>query len=252
VRLARFRAGAEVLEGELLADGQLRDRGGASYDPSEVIWLPPCQPTKVIGLALNYADHAAELQIQAPADPALLFKPLSALIGHRQPVVYPTGVDYLHYEVELAVVIGQRCRRVSAEQAQAAIAGYTIANDVTARDFVGNFYRPPVRAKGYDSFGPVGPTLVTPDEVPHPDRLGLRAYVNGELRQRGNTADMTRPVPEVIEYLTSFMTLEPGDMIWTGTPKGIAPVHPGDVMRLEIDGLGALENPVMGEEQPHG
>jgi 5-oxopent-3-ene-1,2,5-tricarboxylate decarboxylase/2-hydroxyhepta-2,4-diene-1,7-dioate isomerase len=248
VRLARFRAGSEVLEGELLADGQLRDRAGATYDLAEVTWLPPAQPTKVIGLALNYAEHAAELEVQAPPDPALFFKPLSALIGHRTPVVYPAGVEYLHYEVELAVVIGQRCRRISAEEAEAAIAGYTIANDVTVRDFVGNFYRPPVRAKGYDTFGPVGPALVTPDEVPQPDRLELRALLNGELRQRGNTADMLRPVPDLIEYIASFMTLEPGDMIWTGTPRGISHVHPGDVMRLEIDGLGALENPVVAEQ----
>ena len=247
MKLARFLAGGEVLQGELLADGQLRDRAGASYDPLEVIWLPPAQPSKVIGLALNYAEHAAELDIQAPPDPALFFKPLSALIGHLAPVIYPSGVEYLHYEVELAVVIGQRCRKVAAEQAEAMLAGYTIANDVTVRDFVGNFYRPPVRAKGYDSFGPVGPSLVTPDEVSQPDRLELRAFVNGELRQQGNTADMLRPVPELIEFISGFMTLEPGAMIWTGTPKGISHVRPGDVMRLEIDGLGALENPVLAE-----
>lgn len=248
MRLARFRAGREVVEGELLADGQLRGRSGVSYDPDEVTWLPPAQPTKVIGLALNYAEHAAELDVQSPPIPALFFKPLSALIGHRTPVVYPAGVEYLHYEVELAVVIRQRCRRISAERAASVIAGYTIANDVTARDFVGNFYRPPVRAKGYDTFGPVGPALVTPDGVPQPDRLELRAFVNGMLRQHGSTADMLRSVPELIEYVTSFMTLEPDDMIWTGTPKGISHVQPGDVMRLEIDGLGVLENPVVAEQ----
>jgi 5-oxopent-3-ene-1,2,5-tricarboxylate decarboxylase/2-hydroxyhepta-2,4-diene-1,7-dioate isomerase len=158
-------------------------------------------------------------------------------------------VEYLHYEVELAVVIGQRCRRVPAGRAEAVIAGYTIANDVTVRDYVGDFYRPPVRAKGYDTFGPVGPALVTPDEVPHPERLGLRALVNGEVRQIGSTADMVRSVPELIEYISAFMTLEPGDMIWTGTPRGISHVHPGDRMRLEIDGLGALENPVVADER---
>ena len=163
-------------------------------------------------------------------------------------MVYPTGVEYMHYEVELAVVIGKRCRNVPAKRAGEVIAGYTIANDVTVRDFVRNFYRPPVRAKGYDTFGPVGPYLVTPDEVPDPANLELRAYVNGELRQQGNTAQLIRPVPELIEFISSIMTLEPGDMIWTGTPKGISHVYPGDVMRLEIDGLGALENPVVAEE----
>jgi 5-oxopent-3-ene-1,2,5-tricarboxylate decarboxylase/2-hydroxyhepta-2,4-diene-1,7-dioate isomerase len=138
---------------------------------------------------------------------------------------------------------------VPAGRAEAVIAGYTIANDVTVRDYVGDFYRPPVRAKGYDTFGPVGPALVTPDEVPHPERLGLRALVNGEVRQIGSTADMVRSVPELIEYISAFMTLEPGDMIWTGTPRGISHVHPGDRMRLEIDGLGALENPVVADER---
>lgn len=247
MRLARFRVAQADLQGEWLPDGQLLDKAGVSYDPADVEWLPPSLPSKVIGLALNYAEHAAELEVQAPPDPALFFKPLNALVGHGTPVVYPTGAEYLHYEVELAVVIGRRCRHVSAERAEAVIAGYTIANDVTVRDFVGNFYRPPVRAKGYDTFGPVGPAMVTPDEVPNPDRLELRAFVNGELRQNGNTRDMVRPVPELIAHISSFMTLEAGDMIWTGTPKGISPVHAGDVMRLEIDGLGALENPVVAE-----
>jgi len=204
----------------------------------------------VIGLALNYADHAAELQMKSPEDPALFFKPLSSLVGHGAPVVYPKGVEHMHYEVELAVVIDRRCRRVKAARADEVIAGYTIANDVTVRDFVVNFYRPPVRAKGYDSFGPVGPYLVTPDEISDPANLDLRAYVNDELRQQGNTSQLMRPVPELIEFISMIMTLEPGDMIWTGTPKGISHVYPGDVMRLEIDGLGALENRVAAEERP--
>lgn len=247
MRLARFRVGDVELQGEWLPDGQLRDMAGISYDPEEVVWMPPSLPGKVIGLALNYAEHAAELEVQAPPEPALFLKPPSALIGHGVPVVYPTGVEYLHYEVELAVVIGQRCRQVSADRAEAMIAGYTIANDVTVRDFVGNFYRPPVRAKGYDTFGPVGPAMVTQDALPRPDRLELRAYVNGELRQQGNTRDMIHPVPELIAYISSFMTLDPGDMLWTGTPKGISHVRAGDIMRLEIDGLGVLENPVQAE-----
>ncbi|MFQ5945117.1 MAG: fumarylacetoacetate hydrolase family protein [Anaerolineae bacterium] len=249
MKLLRFAVGGQVHDGQLLESGRLMASTGESYAPEEVDWLPPSTATKVIGLALNYAEHAEELDMQSPEEPALFLKPLSSLVGHRSPVYYPSGVGYMHYEVELAVVIGTRCRQVPAERAERVIAGYTIANDVTVRDFVGNFYRPPVRAKGYDTFGPVGPFLVTQDEIPHPDHLELRSYVNGELRQQSDTSRMVRPVPELIEFISGIMTLEPGDMIWTGTPKGISHVYPGDTMRLEIDGLGALENPVVQEEK---
>jgi 5-oxopent-3-ene-1,2,5-tricarboxylate decarboxylase/2-hydroxyhepta-2,4-diene-1,7-dioate isomerase len=214
-----------------------------------VVWLPPVVPSKVLGLALNFADHAAELDMQTPPEPALFFKPNSALIGHRAPIVYPTGVEYMHYEVELAVVIGKRCRNVPADRAGEVIAGYTIANDVTIRDFVRDFYRPPVRAKGYDTFGPVGPYLVSPDEIPEVNDVELRAYVNGELRQKGNTSQLIRSIPELIEFISMIMTLERGDMIWTGTPKGISHIYPGDEVRLEIDGIGALENFIVAEEE---
>jgi 5-oxopent-3-ene-1,2,5-tricarboxylate decarboxylase/2-hydroxyhepta-2,4-diene-1,7-dioate isomerase len=246
VRLARFAAAGKVYEGIVRNDGQL-ESNGTVFAPSKILWLPPVIPSKAIGLALNYADHAAELEMKSPEDPALFFKPPSSFIGNGASVIYPAGVEYLHYEVELVVVIGQRCRRVKAEHAEKYIKGYTIGNDVTVRDFVKNFYRPPVRAKGYDTFGPVGPYIVTTDEIPNPANLGLRAYVNGELRQQGNTAQMIRSIPELIEFISMVMTLEPGDMIWTGTPKGISHVYAGDVMRLEIDGIGALENPVVAE-----
>ena len=155
----------------------------------------------------------------------------------------------MHYEVELAVVIGQRCCKVRTSDALSVVHGYTIGNDVTVRDFIGNFYRPPVRAKGWDTFCPLGPYLVV-EEIADPHALELRAYVNGELRQRANTQQLLRKVPELIEFISSFMTLEPGDIILTGTPRGISHVYPGDVMRLEIDGIGALENPVVAEAQP--
>lgn len=247
MKLARFLVSGKIYDGIVQADGQLQSSEGTVYSPEDVIWLPPVVPSKAIGLALNFADHAEELQMKSPEDPALFFKPPSSLIGHRSPVIYPKGVEYMHYEVELVVVIGQRCHRVKAEQAEQYVKGYTIGNDVTVRDFVKNFYRPPVRAKGYDTFGPLGPYVVTADEVPHPDNLGLRAFVNGELRQQGNTSELMRTIPELIEFISMIMTLEPGDLIWTGTPKGISHVHPGDVMRLEIDGLGALENQVVAE-----
>ncbi|HLF20250.1 MAG TPA: fumarylacetoacetate hydrolase family protein [Bacteroidota bacterium] len=247
MKIARFSVGNRIYEGTLRSDGQLVASDGTPFSPEEIRWLPPVVPSKAIGLALNFADHAEELQMKSPEDPALFFKPPSSLIGHRSPVFSPSGVEYMHYEVELVVVIGQRCRRVKANHADDVIKGFTIGNDVTVRDFVKNFYRPPVRAKGYDTFGPLGPFIVTPDEIPDAGNLGLRAFVNGDLRQKGNTSRMIRPIPELIEFISMIMTLEPGDLIWTGTPKGISHVYPGDSMRLEIDGIGALENTVIAE-----
>ena len=136
---------------------------------------------------------------------------------------------------------------VKAADAYDYVAGYTIANDLVVRDYVTNTFRPPIRGKGWDTFGPCGPYLVTKDEVTDPHNLWLRASVNGEQRQEGNTRDMIHSIPELIEYITFFMTLEPDDMLFTGTPKGISHVHPGDVMRLEIEGLEALENDIREE-----
>lgn len=248
MKLARFKVGERTYQGYVRTDGLLEAVDGAVFSPADVRWLPPVIPSKAIGLALNFADHAEELAMKTPEDPALFFKPPSSLIGHREPVRYPHGVEFMHYEVELVVVIGQRCRNVRAEHAERCIKGYTIGNDVTVRDFVRNFYRPPVRAKGYDTFGPLGPYIVTTDEVPDPANLGLRAYVNNELRQQGHTSQFIRSIPELIEFISMIMTLEPDDLIWTGTPKGISHVYPGDVMRLEIDGIGVLENPVISED----
>ncbi|MDR5708200.1 MAG: fumarylacetoacetate hydrolase family protein [Armatimonadota bacterium] len=246
MKRVRFTAEGIVHEG-IVREGALYDAEGRRYDPDRVIWLPPVSPTKVLGVALNYPEHATELGMRTPEEPPLFFKPISCLVGHRAPVVYPRGVEYLHYEVELAVVIGRRCRKVRPEEAMQVVQGYTIANDITVRDFVGDFYRPPVRAKGYDTFGPVGPWVVE-GEIEDPHDLEMRVYVNGELRQRGNTREMLWKIPQLITWVSSFMTLEPGDLILTGTPRGISPVRPGDVMRLEIEGIGTLENPVVAEE----
>lgn len=250
MKQVRFAIEGTIHVGEF-RDGLLFDRGGRPYHPDAVVWLPPVLPTKVVGAALNYADHAAELGVASPEEPALFFKPLSSLVGHRAPVVYPSGAEYLHYEVELAVVIGRTCRRVKAADAYTVIRGYTIFNDVTVRDYVRNFYRPPVRAKGYDTFGPVGPWVVE-GEIEDPHRLTLRARVNGEVRQEGTTAHLIHRIPDLIEFISSIMTLEPDDLVLTGTPKGISHVYPGDVMQMEIEGIGALENPVVSEEHPRG
>jgi 5-oxopent-3-ene-1,2,5-tricarboxylate decarboxylase / 2-hydroxyhepta-2,4-diene-1,7-dioate isomerase len=249
MKIARFAVGDKTYEGTL-ENGQLTVPGTGAFDPDAVTWLPPiARYDKAIGLALNYADHAAELKLDLPPVPILFNKMPNTLIGHRAPIIAPRGIEYMHYENELVVVIGQRCRRVKAAQAQDVIFGYTIGNDVTIRDFVMNYYRPPVKAKGFDTFGPLGPYIVTADEMGDVSNIGLRTYVNGELRQEGSVKDLIYSIPALIEYITEFMTLEPNDMIWTGTPKGISPIKPGDHLRLEIDGIGALENDLIEESE---
>ena len=245
MRYVRFIADGRLHAGYADED-RLIDESGRAYHQDAVVWLPPVTPTKVIGLVLNYAEHAKELGLETPKDPVLFFKPLTSLIGHRAPIVYPTGVKQLHYEVELGVVIGRRCRNVKAEQARDVIRGYTVANDVTARDFITNYFRPPVKAKGFDTFGPLGPWVVEDEDI-DPDNLTLRAYVNGELRQEGHTSKLIHKVGPIIEYISAFMTLEPDDVILTGTPEGISFVQPGDTLRVEVVGIGALENPIVAE-----
>lgn len=247
MKLARFAVKGQTIEGHYETD-HLVGPGSETYDPNAVTWLPPvARFDKAIGLALNYADHAAELKLDLPPAPILFNKNPNTLIGHRGKIVTPNNVEYMHYENELVVVIGQRCRRVKADRASEVIMGYTIGNDVTVRDFVTNFYRPPVKAKGFDTFGPLGPYIVTADELRDVSHLSVRTFVNGDLRQEGNTKDFIYTIPDLVEYITAFMTLEPWDMIWTGTPKGISPIHPGDHLRLEIEGIGALENDVVAE-----
>lgn len=230
-------------------DGILLGADGKAYRPEEVTYLPPTEPKNVVGLALNFRDHASELGLEEPPEPTLFLKPHGTLIGHKSPVLCPPGVEYFHYEVELAAVIGRKCRRVPASRADEVIGGYTIANDLTVRDFIRNMYRPPVRAKGWDTFCPMGPFLVDAQDVGDPGNLSLRAYVNGELRQEGTTKDLIHGIPLLVEFITSFMTLYPGDVILTGTPKGLSHIYPGDVMRLEVEKVGALENPIILDEE---
>ena len=241
MKLARWAASGRIFEGRY-EDGRLYATDGTSFDSDGVVWLPPSVPSKVIGIALNFRDHAAELKLAEPELPAIFLKPQSSLIGHKGTVLVPPWSQYTHYEVELVAIIGRQCRNVTAARALEFVAGYTIGNDVTVRDYIGNYFRPPLIGKGWDTFGPVGPWMVTPDEAPDPHSAELRTFVNGELRQQGNTRDLIYSLSEMIEYCSMIMTLEPGDQIWTGTPKGISHVYAGDTMRLEIEGIGALEN----------
>ena len=219
---------------------------GHRVDLDQVVWLPPLasvpQARTVIALGLNYADHAKELAFKAPEEPLAFMKGAASLIGHRAFTHRPEGVAYMHYECELAVVIGRTARRVKKADAYDFIAGYTVANDYAIRDYLENWYRPNLRVKNRDTCTPIGPWRVDAADIPNPMTLQLQTTVNGQVTQSGSTADMIFDVPTLIEYFSSFMTLNPGDLILTGTPDGIVNVNPGDVVVTEIEGIGALTN----------
>jgi 5-oxopent-3-ene-1,2,5-tricarboxylate decarboxylase/2-hydroxyhepta-2,4-diene-1,7-dioate isomerase len=246
LRLARFIHGGKILDGRI-EDGKLVGNDGSTYSDDAITWLPPAIPNNIIGLVLNYADHADELGLSPSNDPIIFLKPTSTLVGHLAPVILPLGAKYVHYEGELAVVIGKNARHVGAREALDYVVGYTIANDVTVRDYITNTFRPPVRAKGFDTFCPLGPFLVSKDEVPDSGNLSIVTKVNGVAKQSGNTKMFLHPLEKVIEFITSFMTLKPGDVILTGTPKGISPLAPGDEVQVTIESLGTLTNRVAQE-----
>ncbi|MEV1327992.1 fumarylacetoacetate hydrolase family protein [Micromonospora costi] len=208
---------------------------------------PPLRPGKIVCIGLNYRDHAAETGAALPAEPVVFLKAPDTVVGPEDPVLIPRGSTRTDWEVELAVVIGRRARYLaSTEEALACVAGYAVANDVSEREFQLDRGGQWDKGKSCETFNPFGPWLVTADEVPDPQRLGLRLWVNGVVRQDGNTSDMVFPVAEIVRYLSQFMVLYPGDVINTGTPAGVALGQPdpkpyltaGDVVELEIDGLG--------------
>ena len=229
-------------------DGQLLLDDGRLLPFDAVTWLPPLSPTPqprtILALGLNYADHARELEFKAPDEPLVFLKGESTLTGHRRFTRRPEGVQFMHYECELAVVIGTTARHVKRDHAYDFIAGYTVANDYAIRDYLENWYRPNLRVKNRDGATPLGPWLVDARDVPDPMALALQTTVNGKLTQSGNTRDMIFDVPFLIEYFSSFMTLRPGDLILTGTPDGVVDCRPGDVVVTEIEGLGALMNTI--------
>jgi 2-keto-4-pentenoate hydratase/2-oxohepta-3-ene-1,7-dioic acid hydratase in catechol pathway len=210
---------------------------------TEVRLLAPCQPTKILAIGLNYRTHAAEAGMDVPSEPLVFSKPPSSVIGPLQPIVYPILSQQVDYEGELAVVIGRRARNVSPEKAHDFVLGYTCGNDVTARDLQRRDDQW-TRTKGFDTFCPLGPYIVTDLDPTH---LAIRTQVNGEIRQSATTADMVFSVAELISYVSQVMTLEPGDVILTGTPAGVGPLQPGDVVEVEIEGIGTLRNPVVSQ-----
>ena len=221
---------------------------GRAYQEHEVTWLPPPHGT-VFALGLNYVDHAAELAFKAPEEPLLFLKTPNTFVGHRQHSYRPDNVDYMHYEAELVVVIGKPARRVKQREAMDYVAGYTLCNDYAVRDYLENYYRPNLRVKCRDSLSPLGPYIIDRDDIDDPHDLKLSTRVNGELRQEGTTRDMVFNIPFLIEYISAFMTLQPGDMISTGTPKGLADVQPGDEVVIEVEQVGRLINYVVSEQE---
>jgi 2-keto-4-pentenoate hydratase/2-oxohepta-3-ene-1,7-dioic acid hydratase in catechol pathway len=266
VRIARFTAGEEplygVVTGEVDEYGQPADDTtivALAGDPlyvgikllqdeyrlADVRLLAPVLPrSKVVGIGRNYADHAAELGNELPSEPLMFIKPNTSVVGPGDPVFYPPQTSDLHYEGELAVVIGRICRDVPPEQATDVIHGYTIGNDVTARDLQrkdGQF----TRAKGFDSFCPLGPWIETDlDPQTFADGVAIQTHLNGDLVQDGTTADLVFDVPTLVAHVSSVMTLLPGDVILTGTPAGVGPMQVGDEVEVSVAGIGTLTNKV--------
>ncbi len=247
-----------LLEGGVDALDRARSApaGPARRLPLEGLRLaaPVPRPPKVLAIALNYRDHIAELGgREAPEFPTFFNKQRTCVVGPTDAVELPRVSAQLDYEGELALVIGRRCRHVSAAEAPSVVAGFTVLNDLSVRDWQ---WRTPTMTigKSFDTHGPMGPVLVTPDEIGDPHRLGIRTLVNGELRQEGTTGDMVFDGWAQIEHLTTAFTLEPGDVVSTGTPAGVGAsftpprwLRAGDVVRVEIEGIGVLENPVVDE-----
>ncbi|MGI5864123.1 MAG: fumarylacetoacetate hydrolase family protein [Myxococcales bacterium] len=207
--------------------------------------LAPVEPSKIVCVGLNYRAHAAELRMPLPERPLLFLKPPSALLAPEADILLPPESAEVHYEAELAVVIGRRCRRVSPEQARACVLGFTCINDVTARDI----QREEVqftRAKGFDTFAPLGPWIETDVD---PSSLAVVARVNGSVRQAGSTSDMVFGAFELVSFVSRGMTLLPGDVLATGTPPGVGPLVAGDEVEIEVEGIGVLRNRVRTEER---
>ena len=231
------------------ADGGVQLADGRILAETEVRWLPPLEVGTIFVLGLNYADHAKEIAFnQAPAAPLVFLKGPNALTGHRGHTRRPADVEYMHYECELAVVIGTTCRNVPRERAYEMVRGYTVANDYAIRDYLENYYRPNLRVKSRDACTPIGPWLVDAQDVPDPMNLHLRTWVNGRLIQDGSTRDMVHDIPALIAHLSSIMTLHPGDLILTGTPDGVADAKVGDEIVTEVEHLGRLVNTIGGDE----
>ncbi|AEM56745.1 2-hydroxyhepta-2,4-diene-1,7-dioate isomerase [Haloarcula hispanica N601] len=215
--------------------------GDESYDPDEVDILPPCEPTKVVCIGRNYADHAEEMDSDLPDRPMLFLKAPNAVASHGKHLTMPSGKERIDYEAELGVVIGEQCRNVSESGAMDVVAGYTCVNDISNRDDQRQEQNW-VRGKAFDNACPIGPLVATPEHVPEDASIELR--LNGETKQSSSREHLIFSIPELIAEITSYMTLEPGDVIATGTPEGVGPMEDGDEVEVEIEGIGTLKHSV--------
>ena len=264
MRIARFVAGRDPQYGVV----ELAEDGGSHPDTVSVLTgdpiamsvqltgerkelnsvrlLAPVIPrSKIVAVGRNYAAHAAEMGDEVPKTPLTFFKPNTSVIGPGEPIIYPRASREVSFEGELALVIGRICKEVPVSRVPEVIFGYTVANDVTARDLQksdGQW----ARAKGYDTFCPLGPWITTHQSLEEAAALAIRTTLDGELRQDGNTKDMILTIPELVAYISSYTTLLPGDVILTGTPSGVGPMLPGQEVSVEIEGIGTLTNPVAG------
>ena len=236
--IGKFRHNHHEFTGEVI-NGKVHSHvAGREYDMDKVTVLPPCNPTKIVCVGLNYKDHAAEMKEALPDEPILFLKPPSSVVGHGGNIVYPKQSARIDYEAELAFVIGKRAKNVPAKYAKDYILGYTCFNDVTARDLQkkdGQW----TRGKSFDTFSPVGPFIVTDVD---PIGLSIKSKLNGEVKQSSNTSNLIFHPYRLVEFISGVMTLEHGDIIATGTPSGIGPMKRGDLIEIEIEKIGTLQN----------
>jgi 2-keto-4-pentenoate hydratase/2-oxohepta-3-ene-1,7-dioic acid hydratase in catechol pathway len=240
MRTARFRDPAgSVRTGEWHGDAV--SFGGETYDLDAVDVLPPCEPTKIVCIGRNYAEHAEEFGNEVPDRPLLFLKPPNALSGHGDTVTLPAGKERIDYEAEIAAVIGQAARNVDADEAMDYVAGFTCLNDLSNRDDQ-RAEQNWVRGKAFDNAAPIGPAIAPPEDVPTDADVELR--VNGAVEQSSSRDFFIFSVPELIAEITTYLTLEPGDVISTGTPSGVGPLSDGDHVAVEVEGVGTLEHDV--------
>jgi 2-keto-4-pentenoate hydratase/2-oxohepta-3-ene-1,7-dioic acid hydratase in catechol pathway len=225
-------------------DPSALNKGSLVGGVDEVNLLAPCAPTKIVAVGRNYVEHAAEFGNVVPSEPLLFFKPPSAVIGPGESIVLPPQSRRVEHEAELCLVIGQRCRNLSADEAWNYILGVTCGNDVTARDIQRSDSQW-TRGKGFDTSAPLGPWIATGLSAPDAADLSITCQVNGLYRQMGSTKDMVYSSSQLVSYITQMITLEPGDVVMTGTPAGVGPLEPGDVVEVTIEGIGTLTNPVV-------
>ena len=208
------------------------------YRPTDMRILPPCEPSKIVALGVNYRSHGEEMSHRIPTEPLIFLKPPTAVIGHEDTIIYPPSSKRVDYEGELGVIIGKTAHNVTKEKANNYILGYTCLNDVTARDLQA-VDKQWTRAKGFDTFAPIGPCIETELD---PSNLALETRLNGVVKQKTRTSELIFPVPELVSFVSHVMTLLPGDVIATGTTSGIGPMQPGDIVEVEIESIGTLRN----------